>query len=244
MTATIIPFPDRMAEVAAAAASAGLSAARPQSFEPDTPWYRTAHRVLDHVDDLLEREQGGSDVVTMCERATWCLLAAVDDIDEPSLVVALLARLRDQHLRPAGARPDPVDLAGFVYDLVWRTRDVPPATAIAPYLPFLGRLGVAELRRRLAADEQRLVRAGGAGLAARPRPVAPAPRHAVAGPPRGRQLTVAAYASTAAAAPDVRARTWLPAVQLPANVSHAAPAPGPAASTRSSASLRGNGTRT
>ena len=39
--------------------------------------------------------------------------------------------------------------------------DVPPATAIAPYLPLLGRLGVAELRRLLAADEQRLVRAGG-----------------------------------------------------------------------------------
>ena len=163
MTATIIPFPDRMAEVAAAAASAGLSAARPQSVELDTPWYLTAHRVLDHVDDLLEREQGGADVVTMCERATWCLLAAVDDIDEPSLVVALLARLRDQHLRACrAARPDPVDLAGFVYDLVWRTVDVPPATAIAQYVPLLGRLGLAELRRRLAADEQRLVRAGGA----------------------------------------------------------------------------------
>ena len=173
MTATIIPFPDRMAEVAAAAASAaehldredavmaGLSVARPQSFEPDAPWSLTAHRVLDHVDDLLEREQCGSDVVMLCERATWCLLAAVDDIDESSLVVALLTRLRDQHLRACrAAQPDPVDLAGYLHDLAWRSTDVPPTAAIAPYLPLLGRLGLAELRRLLAADEQRLVRAG------------------------------------------------------------------------------------
>jgi hypothetical protein len=154
MTATIIPFPDRMAEVAAGA-SAGPGATRRRRVEPDAPWHLSAHRVLDHVDDLLARDAGGADVVTLCERATSCLLAAVDDIDEAAPVVALLARLRDQHLRACrAARPDPVELAGFVHDLAARTTDVPPATAIAPYLPLLGRLGVAELRRRLAADDR------------------------------------------------------------------------------------------
>jgi len=166
MTATIIPFPDRMAAVAAAAGSGGevrrrhdavVAALRTTAVgtgHTGAQWYRTAHRVLDHIDDLVEQELGGPDVIALCEHATSCLLDAAPEIDDPPTVTALLRRLRELHLRACRSTPpDPVGLAAFVDDLARRS-DGPVPPIITPYLPLLGRLGIAELRRRLAADEQ------------------------------------------------------------------------------------------
>lgn len=153
MSATIIPFPDQGTRQRIIRARFGAEALEEQS---EAEWFWQADHVLDHIEAMLDAEQA-PDTVTLCEQAVWCLLDAAPEIDDGDAVMTLIDRLRDLHLRACrSARPDPATLAEFVYGLAHSDEMGVLTGVIEPYLPLLGRAGLAVLRRRLAADEHRM----------------------------------------------------------------------------------------
>jgi hypothetical protein len=167
MTATIIPFPPRRALHASTATVAGQARGRRVGAGDDgrahhlgvrreDHWTTRAHHVLDHVDAMLHDGSGGP-VVALCEQAMRCLLDSAADIADGRSVLALIHRLRRLHLEACRLDPpEPVELAEFLYRLATSDEVGALSGVIDPYLALLGPVGGAEIRRRLAADEDRL----------------------------------------------------------------------------------------
>ncbi len=172
MSATIIPFPDRRTLVATAAGRRPEARQRQRavtaSFRSDdlvdggeAHWLGRAHRVLDHVADLLD-DGAAREVMTLCEQAMWCLLESAPDIEDGCAVMALIDRLRELHVRAGRLDPpDPVHLAEFVYGLAHSEVMGVLHGIIDPYVGLLGSVGLAEIRRQLADDERRARRMSG-----------------------------------------------------------------------------------
>jgi hypothetical protein len=165
MTATIIPFPPRRALRASTAggaeqgrgrrAGAGRRADRLEARGEDH-WTTRAHHVLDRVDAML-LDGAGDQVVALCEQATRCLLDSAADIADGGSVSAIIDRLRRLHLQACRLDPpDPAQLAEFVYGLAMSDEVGVLAGVLDPYVALLGPVGLAEIRRRLAEDEDRM----------------------------------------------------------------------------------------
>ena len=166
MTATILPFPDRSAALAAAAGNhqdarrrqdavrAGFAPTGFGDSSGDERWAAKAHHVIDHIESMLDDEPT-REVIELCQHAIECLCGAAPDIDDTAAVVELVDRLRDLHVRACQAnRPDPVALADFVFWLAWGDALGVRDHMIDPYVPLLGEQGHAQIRR-LIADRQR-----------------------------------------------------------------------------------------
>jgi hypothetical protein len=159
MSAIIIPFPDGSARESRAARAAAH--ADDCLWDQDAgDWFEQASSVLDEIEALLD---GGRarEVVMLCERGVVCVLDAAPEIDDTAAVTVLVDRLLALHLRSCCADGvDPVTLATFVYGVA--TTAVGLVThAVDPYLPLLGDVGRAEMRRLLTADAVRASSASG-----------------------------------------------------------------------------------
>lgn len=167
MTATIIPFPPRRAlharqadvaeQVRPRPAGAGANH-RADHLGPrgEDHWTTRAHGVLDHVDAMLH-DGAGEQVVALCEQAMRCLLDSAADIADGRAVSALIDRLRRLHLQACRLHPpDPVQLAEFVYGLAMSDEVGVLAGVLDPYVPLLGPIGLADVRRRVTEDEDRM----------------------------------------------------------------------------------------
>lgn len=169
MTATIIQFPDRRTVVERAAGRHGEARQRQNAVtasfstaalmeDGEDHWICRAHHVLDHVADLLD-DGHAREVITLCEQGLWCLLTAAPDIADGDAVMALIDRLRALHRQACDLDPpDPVHLAEFVYGVARSEEMGVLHGVIDPYVALLGPVGLAEIRRRLAAEERRMRR--------------------------------------------------------------------------------------
>jgi hypothetical protein len=188
MTATIIPFPPRRALPARTASVADQARGRRAGVgtnhradqlgsRGEDHWTTRAHRVLDHVDAMLHDGAGGQ-VVALCEQAMRCLLDSAADIADGRAVSALIDRLRRLHLHACRLDPpDPVQLAEFVYGLAMSDEVGVLAGVLDPYVPLLGPVGLAHVRRRVREDEDRMRSMNGPGrqrFEVRLRPIAAA----------------------------------------------------------------------
>lgn len=176
MSATIIRFPIERRDVVsdcaadnsdqrarARAVDAGLSTARLGAGQGEVEWVGQAHHVLDHVQDMIDDGEA-AEAVALCERATWRLLEAAPDIDDTASLLQLVDRLRDLHCAACWeARPDPVRLADFVYDLAHSDALGVLHDVIDPYVAVLGPDGLAAIRRRVDAEQHRLRRLASIG---------------------------------------------------------------------------------
>jgi hypothetical protein len=158
MSATIIPFPGPRPSLA----GTDRPSANPQTVtarfravldDSEDGWYCQASHVLDQVQALLDSGAAG-DVMELCEQAVWCLLNAAPEIEDGEAVMSLIDRLRRLHVRACTVvRPNPVQLASFVYQLATDNTMGVLHGVIDPYVSLLGEKGLAEIRRRLAAEE-------------------------------------------------------------------------------------------
>jgi len=165
MSATIIQFPDPTtrrstggqltATSAAAAPDPRVLCADGLDGQTEVEWFRTADAVLDQIEALLDQRRA-QEVITLCESGMWCLLDAAPDIDDWELVMMLLDRLRDLHLRACCAeRPEPSRLADFLYRLATAHDMHVVDGVIDPYRSLLGPVGFAQIRRLLADEDRR-----------------------------------------------------------------------------------------
>jgi predicted ATPase len=114
---------------------------------PAEPWADRIHRVIDHVEALLEAGDA-AEVVDLCQRAVWYLEDSAPEIAESAPLYDLAERLGELHLRACrAARPDPVDLARWLFETEFRGDLGAVAGAAEAYVDVLGPTGLAELRR-------------------------------------------------------------------------------------------------
>jgi hypothetical protein len=125
---------------------------RPRA-EP-TDWADRIHRVIDHVEALLD-DGDAAEVVDLCQRAVWYLEDSAPEIAESAPLYDLADRLGELHLRACrAARPEPAALARWLFETEFRGDLGAVAGAAEAYAGVLGPTGLAELRR-LADDAWR-----------------------------------------------------------------------------------------
>jgi hypothetical protein len=112
-----------------------------------TDWADRIHRVIDHVEALLDEDDAAA-VVDLCQRAVGHLEESAPEIAESAPLYDLADRLGELHLRACrAARPEPAGLARWLFETEFRGDLGAVAGAAEAYADVLGPTGLAELRR-------------------------------------------------------------------------------------------------